>query len=61
MRDFFGYFFGAGSEIEFENFTVAHFAPILVVAGIILLIWLFREKLANCKKNMYSDISSPLR
>ena len=50
MRDFFGYFFGAGSEIEFENFTVAHFAPILVVAGIILLIWLFREKLANCKK-----------
>jgi len=50
MRDFFGYFFGAGSEIEFENFTVAHFAPILVVAGIILLIWLFREKLANSKK-----------
>lgn len=25
MKDFFSYFFGAGTEVEFKNFTLAHF------------------------------------
>ena len=49
MREFFAYFFGAGEEIEFRNFTFAHFAPILVAAGIIYLIYRFRDKIRDSK------------
>ena len=38
MKEFFAYFFGAGATEEFHNFTFAHFAPILLMVGIILLI-----------------------
>lgn len=50
MREFFHYFFGAGTEVEFTNFTFAHFAPILLAAGIIWLIWRFRAQIRDCKK-----------
>ncbi len=50
MREFIHYFFGTGMEEEFHNFTLAHFLPILVAVGIIFLIWCFREKLRNSKK-----------
>lgn len=53
MRAFIQHFFGAGTEVEFRNFTMAHFLPILVVAGVIVLIWLFREKIRNCEKERY--------
>ena len=49
MREFFAYFFGAGKEVEFRNFTFAHLAPILVAAGIIYLIYRFRNQLASSK------------
>ncbi len=49
MKDFFHYFFGEGTEIEFSIFTFAHLAPILVGAAIIFLIYLFRDKLAASK------------
>ena len=49
MREFFAYFFGAGENIEFRNFTFAHFAPILVAAGIIYLIYRFRDKIRDSK------------
>lgn len=49
MREFFAYFFGAGEDIEFRNFTFAHFAPILVAAGIIYLIYRFRDKIRDSK------------
>ena len=49
MREFFAYFFGAGEEVEFRNFTFAHFAPILVAAGIIYLIFRFRNQLRDSK------------
>ena len=49
MKDFFEYFFGVGTEIEFSNFTFAHFAPILVTAGLIFLIWKFRDRLRDSK------------
>ena len=53
MRDFIRHFFGAGTEVEFHNFTLAHFLPILVAVGIIVLIWLFREKIKGCEKERY--------
>lgn len=49
MKEFFDYFFGAGTEPEFVNFTFAHFAPILVAAGLILLIHRYRDKLQDSK------------
>ena len=45
MKDFLKYFLGAGTEIEFTNFSFAHFAPILVMIGVIFLIYRYREKL----------------
>ena len=50
MKDFLIYFFGKGDEVEFANFTFAHFAPILLMFVVILLIFRFREKLRTCKK-----------
>lgn len=49
MREFFGYFFGAGETVEFKNFTFAHVAPILLAAGIIYLIFRFRDQIKNSK------------
>ena len=43
MKAFLDYFFGAGTEIEFTNFTLAHFLPILVAAGVIFCIYRFRD------------------
>ena len=37
MKGFLHYFFGQGSEIEFRNFSLAHFAPILLTVAVILL------------------------
>ncbi len=54
MKDFFAYFFGAGTEVEFSLFTVAHFAPVVLMIATILLIrkhadalrqWKFEENL----------------
>ena len=50
MKEFFAYFFGAGEEVEFENFTFAHFAPILVAIGLIYLIFRFRNKIRGSKR-----------
>ena len=36
MKEFFAYFFGKGDEVEFENFTFAHFAPIILMIAIAL-------------------------
>ena len=38
MKDFFIYFFGAGTEPEFSIFTIAHFVPVAAMIGLILLI-----------------------
>ena len=50
MKEFIDYFFGVGSEIEFRNFTFAHFAPILVAAFIIYLIYKNKDKIRNNEK-----------
>ncbi len=49
MKDFLRYFFGAGTEIEFTNFTLPHFLPILIMLGIIFLTYRKRDKLADCR------------
>ena len=53
MREFIRHFFGAGTEAEFHNFTLAHFLPILVAVGTIFLIWHFRKQLRECKYEGY--------
>ncbi len=49
MKERIAYFFGQGEEIEFRNFTVAHFLPIVVLGVIIFLIYKFREQIRNFK------------
>ncbi|MBO5867540.1 MAG: TIGR02206 family membrane protein [Oscillospiraceae bacterium] len=49
IRDFLKYFIGQGDRQEFAIFTLAHLMPILVAAGIIWLIYRFREPLRNWK------------
>lgn len=49
MKEYFNYFFGAGKEVEFKNFTLAHFIPILLLVVIILLIYKYKDKIANFK------------
>ena len=53
MKDFLQYFFGQGTEVEFSNFTLAHFVPILVMLGIIFLIYQNRDRLRACKRERY--------
>ncbi len=50
MKRFLQYFFGRGETEEFANFTLAHFLPILVAAGIIYLIYHFRKNIREMKK-----------
>ena len=54
MKEFFAYFFGQGNEVEFTAFSLAHFLPILLAAGVIWLIWRYRDKLAvaRCDKSL---------
>ena len=49
MKDFLIYFFGKGDTVEFTNFTLAHFLPILAAVGVILLIRRFRTQMGNWK------------
>lgn len=49
MKAFFEYFFGQGSEIEFRNFSLAHFVPILLMIGLILLTYRYRDRLRAFK------------
>ena len=49
MREFFHYFFGAGDEIEFKYFSLAHILPILIAVIIIYLIYRYRDFLRESK------------
>lgn len=53
MREFLKYFLGKGEEVEFSNFTLAHFLPILFTVGIIFLIYHFRNNIKSLKKEHY--------
>ena len=45
MKGFLQYFFGAGEQVEFSNFSLAHAVPILVMLAVIFAIYRFREPL----------------
>ena len=49
MKEFLIYFFGAGSEPEFALFTPAHFAPIILMLGVIWLIHKNRDQLRQSR------------
>lgn len=49
MKAFLHYFFGAGEQIEFTNFSFAHFAPILILLAVIFATYRFREPLRRYK------------
>ena len=50
MLEFCRYFFGMGDTVEFENFTLAHFLPILMAIGVILLIYRFQDNIRVLKR-----------
>lgn len=53
MTEFLKYFLGKGETVEFTNFTLAHFLPILVAVGIIFLIYHFKDTIRNLKNERY--------
>lgn len=53
MRDFLKYFLGKGDTVEFTNFSLAHFLPIAFAAGLIFLIWRYRQNIRELKRERY--------
>ncbi|MBQ9744003.1 MAG: TIGR02206 family membrane protein [Clostridia bacterium] len=49
MKEFFSYFFGQGEDVEFTNFSFAHFLPILLMIGAIVFIYKFRDVIRDFK------------
>ena len=49
MKAFFNYFFGQGDSVEFTNFSFAHLAPILVAAGVIFLLFRYKDQIRGFK------------
>ncbi len=49
IKNFLKYFFGQGEEVEFTNFGIAHFAPIVIAVIIIYLMYRFRENIRECR------------
>lgn len=52
MKEFFSYFFGKGEEIEFQNFSLAHILPIVLMIAVILLIKVCAPKLKTSPWDM---------
>ncbi len=49
MKDFLIYFLGKGESVEFTNFSLAHFLPIILMIALVLLIRKFGDKLEHSK------------
>lgn len=49
LKNSLDYFFGVGETVEFRNFTFAHFAPIVIAAVLIYLIYRYRDRLRDSK------------
>lgn len=52
MKDFLIYFFGQGTEVEFSLFTPAHFAPVILAA---LVIWLIYKKQDSLRQSKHEE------
>ena len=50
MVDFLKYFFGKGDSVEFTDFTLAHFLPIVLAVVLIFAISRFRSNIRNWKR-----------
>lgn len=50
IKEFFEYFFGKGDQIEFTNFSLAHFIPIALMITVIFLIRHFRGQIRQLKR-----------
>ena len=53
MLEFFNYFFGKSENVEFTNFTLAHFLPILIVAALIFFIHRYRKNIRGFQNEAY--------
>ena len=62
MIEKFRYFFGQGTEPEFTNFGFTHIFPILLMIGVIILIYFYRDKIKNlkCEKNIRMTLAFTL-
>lgn len=49
MKKILSHFVGQGEDIEFRNFTLAHFLPIIIAAAVIFAIYKFRNKIKESK------------
>ena len=49
IKDALIYFFGKGTEVEFEYFTLAHILPLIILFVVIFLMYKFKDKLAGYK------------
>ncbi len=49
MKDFFIYFFGRGQAVEFTNFTLAHFLPIIFLIGILFCLHRYGDRIRGWK------------
>lgn len=53
MVSFLKYFLGKGETVEFTNFTLAHFLPVLVAAAMIFLIYRYQDTIRGLKREHY--------
>ena len=53
MKAWLRYFFGQGSEVEFTNFTLAHFLPVACCVLLIVLIYLCRDRIRSSRANRW--------
>ncbi len=49
VKNFIVYFFGQGEEIEFRNFTPAHFIPIILLGCVIFLIYKYADRIRESR------------
>lgn len=49
MKEFFRYFFGQGEKIEFTNFSLAHFIPLILLGVVLFLIIKYKDKIKESK------------
>ncbi len=49
MKAFLKYFLGAGTEVEFTNFSLAHILPVVLLVAVILLMGRYRDQLRGYK------------
>lgn len=53
MLDFLEYFLGEGETVEFKNFTLAHFIPVLLAVALIFLIYRYRNSIRDMKRERF--------